>query len=518
MIFRCVLLLSAVLLLLATATADEMVSGDHQSFADSLTSVLYEKPNECTSSLGLSMAFSLVYPSSTGATTVQIRDVLGYPESQQQLVWNETSTSLVAANQGECLSAASDGTCRRQAPLLEIAYSVWYDEDDTLNPSYQQVVGDLLYSIDFGSDDAGQQINEWVDESTNGLIDSIVSDGPQNPDTVLMALSSIYLKASWSTPFMKSLTNEDAFYTSPSRTAETDSKAHFMHAVDYFSYSDTALPGYQILRLGFVGDKISMIFVLPNHNSEDTDLVASSVAVIDSLPQLERTRVAVALPKFKIESTYEEDLVAALKTLGITAPFEDGGLCVLANGNCSSYIDKVIQKTFIDVNEDGVEAAAVTLISIIRSAQPDRDPSEPVLFMADHPFQFFVYESSHELMLFEGRIGGPGIPKEEGVEEDEPAAPLDAVHSDADFWSANFDGAEPVQVARVSVPSRGGTADDGENAATSTSENGDDNAEVPSSSDSSSAADSWRVVGTLARTELVLGCCTALAGALLTLV
>ena len=98
-------------------------------------------------------------------------------------------------------------------------------------------------------------------------------------------------------------------------------------------------------------------------------------------------------------------------------------------GDCISKVTKVIQKTIIDVNEDGVEAAAVTAVMVDRNAPL---PSVPVLFLADHPFQFFVYESQEDLVLFEGLVGDPGAT----YDLEEPALP--AQHTDSTFWVDTF--------------------------------------------------------------------------------
>ena len=103
--------------------------------------------------------------------------------------------------------------------------------------------------------------------------------------------------------------------------------------------------------------------------------------------------------------------------------------CLNLFGYCGPFIDKVIQKTVIDVNEEGVEAAAVTAIFISESSAA-LDPPDPILMMMDHPFQFFIYDSSEDLVLFEGRLGMPEVPA---------TAPLLSMsHSEEDFWMSNF--------------------------------------------------------------------------------
>ena len=350
-------------------------------------------------------------------------------QQQDPLVWNETVSRIDAAYEGECKQPGENGVCFEPVePALEIANSVWVDSASELNTKYQGIVNAFLYRTDFADESAGSIVNKWVKDSTRGLIDSMIDDGPiQGID--LLAINSIYLKATWVHQFMKRSTTQDLFYSSPSRITTTLSEAYFMHQVKEFQYSHTAIPGYQIIQLPFVGETLSMIVVLPTN--DDLTLDSPSVVstdLIDALPQLEKTRIALALPKFKFTSTYNDDLKSSLQSIGLTAPF-NGGLCILKN-DCSSFVSDIIQKTVIDVNEEGVEAAAVTVI--ISRTSGFVTIERPIEFLADHPFQFFIYDSNEELMIFEGQVGNPGIP--EGSTE----PTLKASHTDNDFWSTNF--------------------------------------------------------------------------------
>jgi hypothetical protein len=176
-----------------------------------------------------------------------------------------------------------------------------------------------------------------------------------------------------------------------------------------------------------------MIFALPI--AGDTGAVPF-VDIREALPKLERTRVALALPKFKFESEYRASLKDALQSLRLASPFQ-GGICV-REGSCSDSIGDVAQKTVIDVNEKGVEAAAVTsLFTIVSMPLPVR----PKLFMCDNPFQFFIYDENEDIILFEGIVGNPGLP------EDSTGAQFQALHRDAEFWMQNF-GVDPIVVMR----------------------------------------------------------------------
>jgi serine protease inhibitor len=443
--------LPAALAALATRTASANVEpSNQQSFADELTSNLYTKANECSSALGVSMAFSLVYPGCTDDGITEIQDVMGYPDdTNMQLVWENQTQRMLAASPGGCLGGSF---CDADAPLLQIANSVWFDDGDTLNQDYEAVVGEYAKQIDFEAADSPVIVNEWVSDSTNGLIDSIVDESkPLFPPYVLIAINSIYLKASWAEQFPKYKTNLDSFYATSAKDVNEASDAHFMNNVDYFSYSHDALPGYQVIDLPFASSTMSMIFVLPNYvaTNGEGDTVAhvfdavTSRDLIAALENLSSTRVALSVPKFKFESKYDDGLKDALMSTGITAPFTEGSraLCgIFENAaNCEKLIiDKVVQKTIIDVNEEGVEAAAVTMVGVSLTSIGPVITDDPVLMVLDHPFQFFIYDKTEDLVLFEGRLGAPELP--EGMPE---MALTEGKHSDNDFWLNEF-GVETV--------------------------------------------------------------------------
>lgn len=160
-----------------------------------------------------------------------MRDTFGYPDGSHKLVWQETSDRMLKIANGKCLISDSDGTCLHEAPLLKFANSVWLDKGDTLNADYEHVVGQYAMHTDFRSANSSALVNKWVNESTNGLIDSIVAPVPLYP-AKLLAVNSIYLKARWSDPmlFQAQDTNLDTFYASPLRSKKV-SDAHFMNTV-----------------------------------------------------------------------------------------------------------------------------------------------------------------------------------------------------------------------------------------------------------------------------------------------
>lgn len=174
-------------------------------------------------------------------------------------------------------------------------------------------------------------------------------DGPLPPAVVLIVINAIYLKASWRKPFYAERTSVDVFYTADRSTVQR-SEAIFMHQLDYFPYSSTAVDNYQIVQLPF-DNTLSMILAVPVVKNAP---LTNASAVLAALPQLEsQQRVALALPKFQFEREYLNDLKAAMLNAGVNLPFGPGHLCVYEN-DCSPALEIVIQKTFISVDEKGV--------------------------------------------------------------------------------------------------------------------------------------------------------------------
>lgn len=422
----------------STLAAAPINLSKHRSFADDITETLYALPNEVSSSLGISMALGLIYPGCTGESVTQLEETLGFPPSDSShLPWKDTSDQLSGAD-GSCQGEIYDGRCYREAPTLKIANSVWFHTANALDPEYRDTVGPDIVREIFASAASPALVNDWVKNQTNGLINSIVSqDRPLYPPHELIAVNTIYFKAAWVKPFMDHSTNLDKFYSSVTRSKEA-SRAYFMHTVSEFPYSHTIMPGYQVVRLPFANSQISFVVVLPmNDDSSETPVKSSSLLPL--LSNMDSTRVALGLPKFKFGSEYSDRLKDAIKQTGIVAPFSGGSLCRLFRDDdtCQAlFITEIIQKTVIDVNEKGVEAAAATAVMVGRTALPTHE-TEPVLMLCDHPFQFFIYHESEELVLFEGRVGMPELP--DAVDQ-EPR--LKSKHNDEDFWE-RF-GVEPI--------------------------------------------------------------------------
>jgi serpin B len=173
-------------------------------------------------------------------------------------------------------------------------------------------------------------------------------DGPLPSTVVLIVINAIYLKASWTKPFYAERTSQDVFFAADKSTVQRKD-AIFMHQMDYFMYSGTAVANYQLVQMSF-SDSLSLILAVPTTKNA---ALTNAAAIIAALPQLARQRVALGLPKFQFERQYEDDLKTALRNAGATLPFDGGHLCIFED-DCSPALEIVIQKTFISVDERGV--------------------------------------------------------------------------------------------------------------------------------------------------------------------
>ena len=186
------------------------------------------------------------------------------------------------------------------------------------------------------------------------------------------------------------------------------------------------MEGYQLVALPYAFSSLAMVVALPISNDSEPVLADEIITAMPQMP-MER-KVVLVLPRFKFESMYEDSLLDALQDLGLTAPFVSTyGFCDVVENMCL-FIDKVIHKTFIEIHDEGTTAAAVSALIAPRAPPPPEDPPDPVLFLADHPFQFFILDQLSGLVLFEGQMGAP-------TTNDIPAR---GRHSDENYWWNRF--------------------------------------------------------------------------------
>jgi serpin B len=260
-----------------------------------------------------------------------------------------------------------------------------------------------LHPLDFAADPekARLTINAWVEERTHDKIKNLLGPGVLKPETDLILTNAIYFKAAWMKTFARSATTDQDFTTETGKVT-----VPMMSKSTQFRYFE-AENGLQILELPYLGSPISMVVLLPKESdglggletSLNADKLESWFTKLGS-PQT----VNLSLPRFKLEESFQ--LGATLRELGMARAF---GSTADFSGITTSRrlaITNVIHKAFVDVNEEGTEAAAATAVILGRmAAMLPQHP--PVTFRADHPFLFLIRDSRSGSILFLGREANP---------------------------------------------------------------------------------------------------------------
>jgi len=249
-------------------------------------------------------------------------------------------------------------------------------------------------ALDFADPGAANIINSWVKGETRGKIEEIVED-PVDATTVMFLINAIYFKGSWTHRFPKDKTTQATFTGESGATGMVP----LMELIDTLPYAETQ--SYQAVDLPYGGKAFSMTLLLPRPDVPMRELVASLnpmawSQIVESLRPREGT---VYLPRFRLE--WERELKDDLRAMGMNVPFIGGqadfsGLSDEAIQR-GLYISKVKQKTFVEVNEEGTEAAGVASVEIREVSIPDR-----FFFRADRPFLFVIRERFSETILFAG--------------------------------------------------------------------------------------------------------------------
>lgn len=278
---------------------------------------------------------------------------------------------------------------------VAIANSVWYRQDLTVNKPFEESASRYynaeFFGTDFGASDAGSKINSWVKKNTNGMIDNIVDNGSMDLITALM-LNTLYYKGAWAEDikFDKSKTSKSTFYGT-TRDASVD----MMHNTVTAQYSKDLKGTYETVKLlmGKEG-KFEAVFVLSAKDYGTTILPKDILRHVSS-DDYESARVELALPKFKLDP--DKLLLAdVLKSLGITSI--DNSVNTLFEKDVQAE-HNIFQKTVIEVNEEGAEAAAATGNFETASPMP-----QMVKLTFDHPFVFFINEKKSGACLFAARV------------------------------------------------------------------------------------------------------------------
>jgi serpin B len=292
---------------------------------------------------------------------------------------------------------------------LHVADALWAEKDFAFLPDYLKLMsadyGAGFNPVDFKTapEAARATINKWVEQKTENKIQDLIPAGALTPATRLVLTNAIYFKGNWETQFDKTATQVEDFQL----TAETTIKTPLMHRQGEFKYLNGG--SFQALEIPYKSGELSMIVFLPNDvdglAALEQKLTPANAGKWMSGMQAGR-KVILTLPKFKMTRQFE--LAGTLGSMGMPLAFERAGADFSGmTGKKDLWISAVLHKAFVDVNEEGTEAAAATGV-IMRNAMARRpEPEVPIVFRADHPFVFVIRDNASGGILFMGRVTDP---------------------------------------------------------------------------------------------------------------
>ena len=358
---------------------DKVVSGNN----DFAINLYHQLPTNGTnvffSPISIYVAMSMLYEATSPDAGEQIRNVFGF-DPDLNARYNDTAHTLSSLD--------------REDPhaTLAMANALW----TTQNPipvKYVNTIRDayLATAEEISTSDGHKRINQWASDNTNGKIKKVVEQ--LDPLTAAVLTNAIYFKGTWTTQFDPEDTRPHDFDTG-SGTVSAD----MMLVSGQFDYANTGQE--QVLRMPYDGDRLSMLVVLPRGTDgiDSLEERLSADLITEWQETLYNEEVLVDFPKFETRTEYK--LNEPLMRLGITDIFSKGSLPVISD---QAWVSAVKHDGYVNVNEEGTEAAAVTTVIIAA----DSLPPPPPRFVADHAFVYFIIDNESGTILFMGKVTDP---------------------------------------------------------------------------------------------------------------
>jgi serpin B len=290
---------------------------------------------------------------------------------------------------------------------LHVADALWAQQGEHFLPQFVEVTrtdyAAGLHTVDFAHAHAAARatINGWVEKQTAEKIKDLLPTSAVTPDTRLVLTNAIYFKGDWKDPFDKAATGNEDFHLSASASVKTP----LMHRTGGYGFFDGG--SFKALEIPYNDGELSMIVLLPNDvdGLQALEQSLTPANLRDWTGKFQFTRkVILTLPRFTMTRSFQ--LNNALAALGMKLAFERGKADFSGmTGEPGLWIGSAVHKAFIDVNEEGTEAAAATGISIHATVAMREPP--PTVFCVDHPFLFLIREKKSGSILFMGRVTDP---------------------------------------------------------------------------------------------------------------
>lgn len=384
----------SIMLLNVTGNAqpENRLAEGYNKFGFDLFSSISTDGNMLLSPFSISAALSVAGSGSAGNTAKQFTEVFYLPVSVSEIPKMHNSLSSVLAGKNQ------DGI------ELVNANALWMQADFPFTPAFQKNVRevfdagveytDFMNSIDL--EKSRKRINQWVENTTKDKIRDLIPEGQILSTTRLIIVNAVYFNGKWALQFNKKSTVKDHFFNQGKTVVNTD----FMsNKSKYLYYQDE---NFKVIDIPYQGNDLSMMIILPvvkdgleklgkEINHENYGIWRQSMM---------KENVSLALPKFRIEDSYE--LTDYMTELGLKDAFGEEADFSGITAETGLKINKILHKTFIEVDEEGTEAAASTAVIMVEKSAPVKE--EFYEFKADHPFVFLVHERETGAILFLGKV------------------------------------------------------------------------------------------------------------------
>jgi len=380
----------------ATADLEDLVTGN-TAFAFDLYQNLSQKGgNLFFAPYSISLALAMTYAGARSTTEEQMAETLHFTTlGQDRLHPAFNALALELASRGEDPAVKKEDRFQ-----LHIANALWGQDGYGFLPDFLDVIaenyGAELTQLDFmrQPEAARLTINNWVSDETDKKIKDLLPPGSITPDMMLVLTNAIYFKAAWKYRFDEGATIKNSTFT---LLDGSQVPVSMMEQIAQFKYVEEK--GYQAVELPYVGDKLSMVILLPETGQFEEFSEGLNAERVNAILRSLRGQdvVAVHLPRFEYQSEF--NLAGTLAKMGMAHAFTEAADFSGMDGSHSLFIDEVFHKALISVDENGTEAAAGTAVTMRKSADHT--------VVVDRPFIFLIRDIETGTILFIGRVMDP---------------------------------------------------------------------------------------------------------------
>ncbi len=370
----------------------ELVNGNNQLALELYSEINEEGENLFFSPWSISSALGMTFEGARGTTAEEMQSVLHYPK-------DDLTRRAAFAKLFNTINKPD------KEYELKTANALWAQEDykfldEYLNINKQYYLAEVR-NMDFKTktEESRKTINQWIEEQTNNKIKDLIPAENLNPLTRLVLTNAIYFKGKWLKQFDKAETKQADFKVSPEKTIKVP-MMYLKEDEDGFNYAET--DELQMLEMPYKGENLSMLVLLPKNSVEEIEGMLSAEKLKEWKSLMNDYDVEVYFPKFKFETKYF--MKETFENMGMPNAFSYDADFSGMTGTKNLYVSNVIHQAFVEVNEEGTEAAAATAVVMYHRAMSIEPPKE---FRADRPFIFLIQEKETGSILFMGKVANP---------------------------------------------------------------------------------------------------------------